>query len=216
MKIQQWLFKILRKQNVTDGRTHGRTDRRTDGQHENSIPTTNKVCGGYNDIYGSNINIHQIQRERFKTEDKAQGFLPLIRGTWQMLMHWKTMFDHYYCINSMIYKNYKMYVTILSRCFLIKRWLAVFINISVPKPNHLWGINGPAVVKCSVPEWVYLMYQISTLTQWFIYNFGLMGPGTRCFQYQWVPTANLWVQNTIFNDKSAILLHPRTPWDSLK
>ena len=24
-----------------------------------------------------------------------------------------------------------------------------------------------------------------------------MGPGTRCFQYLWVPTANLWVQNTI-------------------
>ena len=49
--------------------------------------------------------------------------------------------------------------------------------------------------------------------QWFIYNFGLMGPGTRCFQYQWVPTANLWVQNTIFNDKSAILLHPGTRWN---
>ena len=30
------------------GRTHGRTDRRTDGQRENSIPPTNKVCGGYN------------------------------------------------------------------------------------------------------------------------------------------------------------------------
>ena len=43
MKIQQWLFKILRKQSVTDGQTHGRTD----GQRENSIPTTNKVCGGY-------------------------------------------------------------------------------------------------------------------------------------------------------------------------
>ena len=28
------------------GRTHGRTDARTDGQRENSIPTTNKVCGG--------------------------------------------------------------------------------------------------------------------------------------------------------------------------
>ena len=27
----------------TDGRTHARTH----GQHENSIPTTNKVCGGY-------------------------------------------------------------------------------------------------------------------------------------------------------------------------
>ena len=50
-------------------------------------------------------------------------------------------------------------------------------------------------------------------SQWFIYNFGLMGPGTRCFQYQWVLTANLWVQNTIFNDKSAILLHPGTRWN---
>ena len=32
----------------TDGQTHGRTDTRTDGQCENSIPPTNKVCGGYN------------------------------------------------------------------------------------------------------------------------------------------------------------------------
>ena len=53
----------------------------------------------------------------------------------------------------------------------------------------------------------------SLVRQWFIYNFGLMGPGTRCFPYQWVPTANLWVQNTIFNDKSAILLHPGTHWN---
>ena len=29
------------------GRTHRRTDARTDGQRENSIPLTNKVCGGY-------------------------------------------------------------------------------------------------------------------------------------------------------------------------
>ena len=31
----------------TDGHTDGRTDGRTDGQRENSIPPTNKVCGGY-------------------------------------------------------------------------------------------------------------------------------------------------------------------------
>ena len=43
MKFQQWPFKILRKQNVTDGRM----DAHTDGQRENSIPTTNKVCVGY-------------------------------------------------------------------------------------------------------------------------------------------------------------------------
>ena len=30
------------------GRTDRCTDARTDGQRENSIPTTNKVCGGYN------------------------------------------------------------------------------------------------------------------------------------------------------------------------
>ena len=29
------------------GRTDARTDGRTDGQRENSIPPTNKVCGGY-------------------------------------------------------------------------------------------------------------------------------------------------------------------------
>ena len=28
------------------GRTDAQTDGRTDGQRENSIPTTNKVCGG--------------------------------------------------------------------------------------------------------------------------------------------------------------------------
>ena len=49
---------------------------------------------------------------------------------------------------------------------------------------------------------------------WFIYNLGLMGPVTRCFSYQRVQlqTENR-VQNTIFNDKSAILLHPRTRWN---
>ena len=30
------------------GRTDARTDAWTDGQRENSIPPTNKVCGGYN------------------------------------------------------------------------------------------------------------------------------------------------------------------------
>ena len=29
---------------------HGRTDTRTDGQRENSIPTTNKVCRGYKNV----------------------------------------------------------------------------------------------------------------------------------------------------------------------
>ena len=36
-------IKETKRYGRTDGRTHGRTHR----QRENSIPTTNKVCGGY-------------------------------------------------------------------------------------------------------------------------------------------------------------------------
>ena len=38
------VIKETKRYGRTDGRMHGRTD----GQRENSIPPTNKVCGGYN------------------------------------------------------------------------------------------------------------------------------------------------------------------------
>ena len=41
-------IKETKRYGRTDGCTHGRTHARTHGQRENSIPTTNKVCGGYN------------------------------------------------------------------------------------------------------------------------------------------------------------------------
>ena len=34
-------------QDVKETKRYGRIDRRTDGQRENSKPTTNKVCRGY-------------------------------------------------------------------------------------------------------------------------------------------------------------------------
>ena len=37
-------------QDIKKKKRYGRTDGRTDGQRENSIPTTNKVCGGYNEL----------------------------------------------------------------------------------------------------------------------------------------------------------------------
>ena len=53
MKIRQWLFELLRKQSVTDGRTdgrmHGRTDARTDGRTDNVktvYPLQTKFAGG--------------------------------------------------------------------------------------------------------------------------------------------------------------------------
>ena len=55
MKIQQTLFKILKKQNVTDGRTDGRTHGWTDNV-KTVYPTTNKVCGGYKNSNFSRSN----------------------------------------------------------------------------------------------------------------------------------------------------------------
>ena len=37
-------------QDIKETKRYGRTDGRTDGQGENSIPTKNKVCGGYNNF----------------------------------------------------------------------------------------------------------------------------------------------------------------------
>ena len=35
---------------IKETKRYGRTDAWTDGQRENSIPPTNKVCGGYNNV----------------------------------------------------------------------------------------------------------------------------------------------------------------------
>ena len=50
------VIKETKRYGRTDARTDARTDGRTDGQRENSIPSTNKVCGGYK-IYISGCHI---------------------------------------------------------------------------------------------------------------------------------------------------------------
>ena len=37
---------------IKETKRYGRTDGRTDRQRENSIPPTNKVCGGYKNVFG--------------------------------------------------------------------------------------------------------------------------------------------------------------------
>ena len=46
------VIKETKRYGRTDARTDTRTHGRTDGQRENSIPPTNKVCGGYNYLEG--------------------------------------------------------------------------------------------------------------------------------------------------------------------
>ena len=59
MNFHHCLFKILKKnQNITDGWTHGHTDGKKDGQHENSIPPNkHSLRGGvYSFDYSMEIN----------------------------------------------------------------------------------------------------------------------------------------------------------------
>ena len=54
MKIQQWLFELLRKQSVTDGRTDARTDARTDNV-KTVYPLQTKFAGGIKNFEGDKI-----------------------------------------------------------------------------------------------------------------------------------------------------------------
>ena len=47
-------------QDIKETKRYGRTDARTDGQRENSIPPTNKVCGGYKKFAGGIKTIHTV------------------------------------------------------------------------------------------------------------------------------------------------------------
>ena len=49
-------IKETKRYRRTDGQTQGRTHGPTHGQRENSISTTNKVCGGYNK---SQVHLYQ-------------------------------------------------------------------------------------------------------------------------------------------------------------
>ena len=47
---------------IKETKCYGRTDGPTHGQRENSIPPTNKVCGGYNK-FGLEEDVHQCDKK---------------------------------------------------------------------------------------------------------------------------------------------------------
>ena len=59
MKIQQLLFKILRKQNVTDGRTHARTD-----NVKTVYPPQTKFAGGIKNFLWLSLGSYQYWARR--------------------------------------------------------------------------------------------------------------------------------------------------------
>ena len=55
-----------------DGRTDARTDTGTHGQRENSIPTTNKVCGGYKNKKRQNFDYNKSVHLILLLNDKVK------------------------------------------------------------------------------------------------------------------------------------------------
>ena len=60
------VIKETKRYGRTDGHTDGHTDGRMDGQRENSIPPTNKVCGGYNNFIG--LKHHRASRPTIQSQ----------------------------------------------------------------------------------------------------------------------------------------------------
>ena len=65
------VIKETKRYGRTDGRMDGRTDGRTHGQRENSIPPTNKVCGGI-----KSVTLHIIIIIGFLINVQVQGHHP--------------------------------------------------------------------------------------------------------------------------------------------
>ena len=63
----------------THARTHGHTDARTDGQRENSIPPTNKVCGGYKKKIHPKIKA--LEWSQHFSHYKSMGIISNAQGT---------------------------------------------------------------------------------------------------------------------------------------
>ena len=56
-------------QDIKETKRYGRKHARTHGQRENSIPTTNKVCGGYNKMLVFRAGIHKMLVKIANRED---------------------------------------------------------------------------------------------------------------------------------------------------
>ena len=63
------VIKETKRYGRTDARTDGWTHGRTHGQRENSIPPTNKICGGYN----KRVRILTLKAQRKKMHLKMSS-----------------------------------------------------------------------------------------------------------------------------------------------
>ena len=68
-------IKETKRYGRTDRRTYGRTHTRTHGR-ENSIPTTNNVCGGYNEGLPIKMTREKFQRNGYFFYEKDNRFNP--------------------------------------------------------------------------------------------------------------------------------------------
>ena len=62
-------FKDIKEKPKHHGRTDGWTERRTDGQRENSIAPTNIVCGGYNELQDELDKLNELEDDLDKLNE---------------------------------------------------------------------------------------------------------------------------------------------------
>ena len=81
-------------QDIKETKRYGQTDARTDGQRENSISPTNKVCGGYNKpirlavdlMVSENFNVFHYEPLEANNPQGMANFGPTPQGLgWQDL-----------------------------------------------------------------------------------------------------------------------------------
>ena len=176
MKIQQWLFKILRKQSVTNGRSEGRTD-----NVKTVYPPQTKFAGGITKILMTNDSLMKVKVlqnapfERMLPFEHSAILLTCIK--WQLVLK----------INLLCFWEWPFYTgflwdSVIVLCFVVRNFVSILVLHSsrwgreswlicfVCLPGVSWLLCGSSSpchgFVCSLWLWYFLII----LTYYLLYN----------------------------------------------
>ena len=96
------------------------------------------------------INIRQVPREVLKSRLEAAVF-STSQGTWRMLMHWKSMFDRYYCIKTENISHYFLHYFVLPFHQCLAN--AIFMDCACSRAGQYTSRNGSKSMALVRPYW---------------------------------------------------------------
>ena len=124
---------------IKETKRYGRTDGRTDGQRENSIPPTNKVCGGYNDW----TLLILIDFPCMLIELVSRG-LPILYFKWSQV-------EYPFCI----FKGSQVEISKLWCISVLITWFYLHKQCRPWWNAPLWGISSGSLLLAKVPVYQY-------------------------------------------------------------